>query len=48
MTGIETLKENPLFSSPIRAYELHSCGINLSDKFEMLAISEKCIQGWIK
>ena len=45
MTEIKTLKENPLFSSTFRAYELHTYGINPSDNFEILAVSEKCIQG---
>ena len=45
MTEIKTIRENPLFSSTFRAYELHTYGITPSDNFEILAISEKCIQG---
>lgn len=44
MTEIETVEENPLFSSSFTAYELHNHGINPSDEFEILATSEKCIQ----
>ena len=45
MTEIVILKENHLFSSIFRAYELHTYGIIPSDNFEILAVSEKCIQG---
>lgn len=45
MTEVETVRENPLFSSTFEAYELHTYGITPSDAFDVLAISEKCIQG---
>jgi GMP synthase-like glutamine amidotransferase len=45
MTEVETVKENYLFSSAFRAYELHNLGVEPSDVFEMLAMSKKCIQG---
>jgi GMP synthase (glutamine-hydrolysing) len=44
MAEINTTKENPLFSSTYRAYELHNCAIEASAKFEVLAESEKCVQ----
>ena len=45
MTQIETVKENYLFSSTFAAYELHNYRTIPSDTFEILARSEKCIQG---
>ena len=45
MTEVKTVKENPLFSSTFEAYELHTYGISPSDNFEILAMSEKCVQG---
>jgi GMP synthase-like glutamine amidotransferase len=45
MTKIETVKDNVLFSSDFAAYELHTYGITPSEDFEVLAKSEKCIQG---
>jgi GMP synthase (glutamine-hydrolysing) len=44
MKQITTIKENPLFSSSFRAYELHTCSIRPSTDFDTLAQSEKCIQ----
>lgn len=44
MTEIETVKENALFSSTFEAYELHNYGLEPSDEFEILAMSEKCVQ----
>ena len=45
MTEVETVKENYLFSSTFMAYELHNYGVEPSDMLEILAVSEKCIQG---
>ncbi|MFQ6125687.1 MAG: hypothetical protein ACE5R6_13955 [Candidatus Heimdallarchaeota archaeon] len=42
---IKTLKENPLFASNFKAYELHNYTIKPSKTFEILATSDKCIQG---
>ncbi len=44
MTQVTTIKENPLFSSSFRVYELHSCTIKPSKDFDALAQSETCIQ----
>jgi GMP synthase-like glutamine amidotransferase len=44
MKQITTTKENPLFSSSFRAYELHTYSINPSKDFNTLAESERCIQ----
>ena len=44
MTKIKTVKENPLFSGSFEAYELHSLSVEPSKGFEILAISDKCIQ----
>jgi GMP synthase-like glutamine amidotransferase len=44
MVQITTVKENPLFSSSFRAYELHCCSIEPSKKLDVLAKSEKCVQ----
>ena len=44
MAQIKTLKENPLFSSSFKAYELHSCSVQPSRKLDVLAESEKCAQ----
>jgi anthranilate/para-aminobenzoate synthase component II len=44
MVRITTLRENPLFSSSFKAYELHSCSIQPSEKLDVLAKSRKCIQ----
>ncbi len=45
MTEVKTVRENPLFSLTFPAYELHNYGIDPSDDFEVLAVSERCIQG---
>lgn len=45
MTEVETVKENYLFSSTFKAYELHNFGVEPSNVFEMLAMSKKCIHG---
>ena len=44
MTQIKTLKENPLFSSSFKAYELHSYSVQLSHELDVLAESKKCAQ----
>lgn len=44
MTPIETVKDNPLFSSTFEAYELHSKAIEPSEIFEILARSRECVQ----
>jgi GMP synthase (glutamine-hydrolysing) len=44
MADIRTIKNNPLFSSTFAAYELHTYAVNPSDYFEVLALSENCIQ----
>lgn len=44
MKEIKTTKENPLFSSSFRVYELHNFTIEPSKDLEVLAKSEKCIQ----
>jgi anthranilate/para-aminobenzoate synthase component II len=45
MKDIVTVRENPLFSSSFKGYELHRYGIDPSEDFEILATSKKCIQG---
>lgn len=45
MTDIITVKENPLFSSTFSAYALHNYGILPSKNVEILAKSNKCVQG---
>ncbi len=45
MTDIRTLRDNPLFSGEFRAYELHNYSVEPSCEFEVLAKSEKCVQG---
>ncbi len=44
MTDIAVVKENFLFSSPLRAYELHNYGIEPSPTFDIFARSSKCVQ----
>lgn len=44
MTEIETVKENNLFSSKFRAYELHNYAFGVPENFEILAKSKKCVQ----
>ncbi len=44
MTSIRTTKENSLFSSTFKAYELHKYSIKPSMEFDVLAESENCIQ----
>lgn len=44
MTDITVVKENTLFSTSFRAYELHNYGIEPSPTFDILARSEKCVQ----
>lgn len=44
MRQITTIKENPLFSSSFRAYELHTYSIKPSNELAILAESEKCVQ----
>jgi GMP synthase-like glutamine amidotransferase len=44
MREIRTVKENPLFSSTFKAYELHNYSIQASKEFEVLARGEKCVQ----
>lgn len=45
MTEIVTVGENPLFSSSFAAYALHNYGILPGKDFEILAKSDKCVQG---
>ncbi len=42
MVGIETVKDNPLFSGNFSAYALHNFAISPSGSFDLLAKSEKC------
>jgi GMP synthase (glutamine-hydrolysing) len=44
MKQITTVRENPLFSSSFRAYELHNYSIHPSNEIEVLAESKKCVQ----
>ena len=44
MAEIKTTQSNPLFSGCFQAYTLHSLTVSLSETFEVLAESEKCIQ----
>jgi GMP synthase (glutamine-hydrolysing) len=44
MVQITTVKENQLFSSSFKAYELHSYSIRPSEELDILAESEKCVQ----
>jgi GMP synthase-like glutamine amidotransferase len=44
MTDVKMEKENALFSSNLRVYELHNYSVEPSDEFEVLAVSEKCVQ----
>lgn len=44
MTQITTLKENTLFSGDFRAYSLHSCCVEPSEQFDVLAKSVHCTQ----
>lgn len=44
MQEITTVKENPLFSSSFKAYELHSYSIQPSKELEVLAGSKMCVQ----
>jgi len=44
MKEIRTIRENPLFSSAFKAYELHNHSIRPSTKFDVLAESDSCIQ----
>ena len=44
MKKIRTIKENPLFSSTFKVYELHNHSIKPSTEFDMLAESDNCIQ----
>jgi len=44
MTQITTLTSNPLFSEPFGAYSLHNYSVEVSEDFEALAESAKCIQ----
>ena len=44
MKEIRTIKENPLFSSTFKAYELHNYSIHTSREFDVLARAEKCVQ----
>ncbi len=44
MTGISTVKENPLFEGNFKAYTLHNYAFQRLQKFEVLAQSAKCIQ----
>ena len=45
MAEIVTVRENPLFSSRFEAYALHNYGILPGKDFEILARSDKCVQG---
>ena len=45
MTEINPVKKNILCSSMFTAYELHNFGIDPSDDFDILAVSQKCVQG---
>lgn len=45
MTEIITVKKNPLFSSTFSAYALHKYGILPGKPVEILAKSDKCVQG---
>jgi len=44
MTTITTLAANHLFSSSFKAYELHNYSIQLTEEFDVLANSAKCVQ----
>lgn len=44
MQKITTIRENLLFSSDFNAYELHNFSLDPSEDFEVLSISENCIQ----
>ena len=44
MTEVRTTAETPLFSGSFQAYELHSLAIEPSDEFEVLAVSDSCVQ----
>lgn len=44
MTEITTVKKNPLFSSSFKVYSLHNYSLELSNDFEELAKSSRCIQ----
>jgi GMP synthase-like glutamine amidotransferase len=44
MREINTVKENMMFSSKFKSYELHNFSIKPSEDFLVLAKSEKCVQ----
>ena len=44
MTKIKTVSENYLFEGEFEAYELHSSSIKPNNSFEVLAVSENCVQ----
>jgi GMP synthase-like glutamine amidotransferase len=44
MKQVTTVKENPLFSSSFKAYELHNYSIQPSNELDALAKSDMCIQ----
>jgi GMP synthase-like glutamine amidotransferase len=46
MTETSTLKENILFSSKFKVYELHNYSVPTSTDFDVLAESEQCIQAF--
>ena len=44
MTKIKDIKKNRFFSTVFEAYELHNYALNVSNKFEILGKSDKCVQ----
>jgi GMP synthase-like glutamine amidotransferase len=44
MMKVTTLRQNPLFTSEFRVFELHNYSVSVSDDFEVLAESDICIQ----
>ena len=44
MRDLRLVRKNALFSSDLRAYELHSHGVQVSAEFDVLAESESCVQ----
>ena len=45
MVEMETVRKNPLFSSKFKAYTLHNYTVEPSKEFEIIAKSDKCVQG---
>ena len=44
MTVVRTMAANPLFSGGFQTYELHSLALEPSEEFEVLAVSDSCVQ----